>query len=141
MRGVLLAGFWLAVSLCLQGCGAGSGLAKVSGKVTVAGQPMSDIVVSFLPESGARPVTGVTDSNGRFTLSTLSAADGAAPGKYKVTFTKTAPAPTEGDYSIPTGPPANLPFNAKYTSADTSGITAEVVAGKVNDLPAWDLEK
>jgi hypothetical protein len=142
----VLAGVWLI------GCnGPGVDLADVRGKVTVAGQPMAGITITFTPESG-RPATGVTDASGNFTLSTFSSGDGAVPGKHKVAFAKSAtgdltkgppmtiPDPSAGGKPMPpTGP--ETPFNSKYTNPDTSGITVDVLAGKTNEVGPWDLEK
>jgi hypothetical protein len=121
------------------GCGgAGGDTGRVKGKVTVAGQPVEGIAVTFTPASG-RPAVGVTDASGNFTLSTLSNADGAVPGTHKVSFSKGSSGDSPpSDLTGP--PPPPQPFNAKYSSGATSGITAEVVKGKTNEF-TWDLEK
>jgi hypothetical protein len=138
MTGVVVCGL---AAVLVTGCGGpGVDMATVNGKVTVAGQPVKDITVTFTPESG-RPATGVTDANGNYTLSSFSAGDGAMPGKYTVAFSvATSDEPPPSDQPPDQAPPP-LPFNAKYLSGATSGITAEVVAGKTNEMPTWDLEK
>jgi hypothetical protein len=113
-------------------------VAKVTGNVTVAGQPTADILVTFTPATG-RPATGKTDASGNFTLSTFSANDGAVPGSHKVKFTDARPTP-EQPSDQPPAPIPPPPFNAKYVSEATSGITAEVEQGKTNEFK-WDLEK
>ena len=125
----------------VAGCG-GTGLdtAKVSGTVKVAGQPMAGIQVTFTPSQG-RPAIGVTDASGNFTLSTLAANDGAVPGKHKVKFGfSDASAATPDSSAPPPSEPPPAPFNAKYTSDQTSGLEKEVVAGKANVFD-FDLEK
>jgi hypothetical protein len=113
------------------GCGGGPGAdtASVTGKVTVAGQPVENITVTLQSEGGGRPAIGITDSSGNFSLATFSKGDGAVPGKHKVSFGMSG---TDS---------AALPFNKKYLNPATSGIIADVVAGQSNELPVWDLEK
>ncbi|MCU0877357.1 MAG: carboxypeptidase-like regulatory domain-containing protein [Pirellulaceae bacterium] len=135
---------WMAIAaaglVAVAGCGGtGTATAKVNGKVTVAGQPMEGITVTFYPTGGGRPAVGITDSSGAFTLSTLASGDGAVPGSHQVTFTKvesSEPPPSDAP------PMQNVPqpFNAKYSAAQSSGITAEVATGKTNEF-TWDLEK
>jgi hypothetical protein len=140
---------WLAtlVLACaatlLLGCGGPSGsMGKATGTVTVAGAPVADIVVNFTPQSG-RPASGITDASGKFTASTHSAGDGAVPGTHKVSFSMksaqqppSSSAPAADMYKLPPPPP----FNAKYNSPETSGITAVIELGKANEFK-WDLEK
>ncbi len=146
MKSILHPRTMLCVAVLLAtGCGSSLNTAKVNGKVTVAGQPVADIVVTFMPEGGGRPAMGVTDASGNFSLSTLGNQDGAVPGKHKVAFSKSAPPPASDPSQVAPADynpkPVELPFNAKYATAETSGITADVEAGKANNLPAWDLEK
>jgi hypothetical protein len=58
--------------------------------VLKAGKPAANVKVTFHPkfDMGAVKFTpsGTTDKNGRFTLSTAAANDGAPPGEYTVTF-------------------------------------------------------
>jgi hypothetical protein len=148
-----------SAAMLILGCGGpGVGMQKVTGKVTVAGSPMQDITVTFLPTSG-RPASGITDSSGNFTLATFSKGDGAVEGKHKVSFAYRPVKPSDGsggkpanipDSSMsapakggaggttPGAPPA--PFNAKYSSPETSGIEVEIGSGKPTTF-TWDLEK
>lgn len=112
--------------------------AQVKGRVTVGNRPLQDIQITFIPNEG-RPATGITDADGNFSLSTLSSNDGAVPGKHLVRFSFSATA-DEGDSSAPPPESVPLPFHAKYASKRTSGITAEVLEGKLNEF-TWDLEK
>ena len=76
------------------GCGGGGikapRTARVAGSVFKGGKPAVGVKVTFHPEfdMGAVKFTpsGLTDKNGRFTLSTAAAGDGAPPGEYSVTF-------------------------------------------------------
>lgn len=121
----------------------------VSGKVTFKGQPVGGAIVSFAPKSqGGRAASGQTDASGVYKLTTLKAGDGALAGNYAVTVTKVAGTVTAtGEPADPAAameaaykahaagkdqkkeePKDELP--AKYKSAETSGLTAEVAKGK-----------
>lgn len=77
----------LTVSCCV-GCGGGDkvDLGAVSGVVTMDGEPLSDVIVVFSPEDG-NPSSGLTDSEGKYSLSYLGKSDGAIIGKHKVSIT------------------------------------------------------
>src|SRR5437763_7975974 len=71
-----------------------NGLLEVEGTVLLDNQPVPDATVLFIPEGGSgQPAQGVTDENGRFQLTTFKDKDGALPGAYKVTVTKSVPPP------------------------------------------------
>jgi hypothetical protein len=85
-------GCWTALAVALiltsSGC-SGNQRAKVRGTVNLDGKPLAGALVEFLPQGGkGQPAQGVTGSDGSFELGTLSAGDGAWPGEYKVTVTK-----------------------------------------------------
>ena len=95
-----------AVALAPSGCGAkASNTVKVSGIVTLDGVPLADAKVTYYPASGDAPPMGITNSAGRFELTTfdmktLKSTDGALPGEYKVTVVMPTPAgrnPDSGD--------------------------------------------
>jgi len=144
--------FCLVALVGLVGCpGGDSGTAPVSGTVTLDGQPVDGASVAFSPKSGdGQAAAAMTNSEGRFEM-----ANGAAPGSYGVTVTKTAAAaPTVedprsrgGDLSAADaeaiskmaegGEDASTPTDmlpAKYKSTDTSGLTAEVPAGGTDSI-------
>lgn len=60
----------------------------VSGSVTYKGKPLEGAIVSFTPTTAGRPASAVTDSNGKYALSTESNGDGALADIYKVTIAK-----------------------------------------------------
>ena len=145
----------------LAGCEARSelGTAPVSGTVTLDGQAVAGVAVTFKPKaSGGRVAVGVTGANGKFTLTTLQSGDGALPGSYAVTLTKSAADEATPSFRPPDennppsaeqkarmqkgmqsgGPPTSpAPKNElpeKYASPETSGFTAEVKPGGENDF-------
>lgn len=84
----------LAVAVC--GCGGGGSdrpkLVPVTGTVVYNGTPVAGATVSFWAEKAPRPAEGVTDSQGKFSLSMFDFNDGAIPGANKITVTKVAAA-------------------------------------------------
>ena len=87
-RGAIVA----LVCVAAAGCGGISAprTAPVAGTVLVKGKPAAGVTVTFHPkfDMGAVKFTplGLTDKDGRFTLTTAAAGDGAPPGDYAVTF-------------------------------------------------------
>lgn len=77
----------------LIGCGGPQGPRKypVVGSVEINGVPEPRVAITFhhrdpTVEGNLRFPTGITDLDGRFTLSSEGDADGAVAGKYRVTF-------------------------------------------------------
>lgn len=107
----------VASGLVSAGCGRSSGdLAPVSGKVTLDGQPLPNVNVIFQPasDSTSGPTSGVgsigaTDTQGRYTLSTMSASPrkGAVRGPHNVSFELVPPARKPGETR--TAPDPTLP--------------------------------
>jgi hypothetical protein len=90
---VLRAGRLAALALVpvLIGCG-GPRPVKVSGTVTLNGEPIEGAMVQFVPaKEGGRPATAVTAADGGFSLTTIENHDGALPGDYKVVITYKPP--------------------------------------------------
>jgi hypothetical protein len=126
----------LFVAFCCIGCDNSAtrlkGLVPVEGVVYYDGQPLADATVSFNPDNPAiRSASGRTNAEGKFTLTTLNAKDGAMPGEYKVTISKFEVAADKSIVSL-------LP--KKYASSTESGFTASVPAKGVKDLK-FDLKK
>ena len=78
--------------LTFAGCGGEFSTAPVSGKVTLNGKPVDGIRLVFTPmanEANTDPgpwSTGVTNSEGEYTLETRHQEQGAAVGKHTVMF-------------------------------------------------------
>lgn len=81
--------------IIFSGCGGSNEYetTPVSGVVTCQGKPVSNATVNFTPLPDAsraagqrgRPALGLTDKEGRFTLTTYHDGDGAIVGKHTVT--------------------------------------------------------
>lgn len=59
-------------------------LGRVTGKVTVAGEPLANVEIDFAPETG-RPSYGRTNDDGVYELEYLSNVKGAKVGRHTVT--------------------------------------------------------
>ncbi|MCA9028924.1 MAG: carboxypeptidase regulatory-like domain-containing protein [Planctomycetaceae bacterium] len=62
-------------------------LAEVEGTVTLDGQPLEGVLVSFYPADEARPGTGVTDAEGHYELEYLYGEEGTKVGQSRVEVT------------------------------------------------------
>jgi hypothetical protein len=104
----------------------------VTGVLTFKGQPADQAEVMFNPKTG-RIATGVTDANGRFTLSTAKPNDGALPGEYIVTLCEYYP-PDKPPKMPPPGQPLPSRFPPKYGDPAKSPLTVTVERGGKNDF-------
>jgi nicotinamidase-related amidase/type 1 glutamine amidotransferase len=91
--------------------------AKVTGHVTLNGQPVAGAVVEFAPREGEHRAAGWTNAEGKFALRTLSREDGALLGPHEVRITRTH----RGEELIP----------GRYN--EQSSLTADVRVGE-NEL-------
>jgi hypothetical protein len=67
----------------IVGCG-GSGVAPVSGRVTLDGRPLQHADVMFQPDGAQRPSVGRTDADGRYELAYKRGEPGAIVGEHTV---------------------------------------------------------
>lgn len=145
-------------SFVLTGCGGGAdrpAMVPVSGTVSYNGSPVEGATVTFAAGTSARSSTGVTDSGGKFRLTTFDTNDGAPAGEYTVTIAKFEADASSLDSSVGSSPEkmkemmakqqalmsgkavadkpkAKLP--TKYADGKTSGEARKVVAGESNDF-------
>ncbi|HJZ59164.1 MAG TPA: carboxypeptidase-like regulatory domain-containing protein [Gemmataceae bacterium] len=126
----LLAGLPVAA-----GCGGdgGDGLVPVAGNVSVDGQPAGNAVVTFIPQGNTpgNGGTGMTDSTGRYEVTTPQGKKGLPPGQYKVTVSR--PLNPDGSPPDPNTPPiessARETVLPKFSSPEKTELTAAVAAG------------
>ena len=86
--------------------------------MTLDGQPVAGAAVVFTPEQGEM-ATATTDASGRFELSTFERADGALPGKHRVTVAKTTVEPGEDEKIV-------FLIPKEYGNLKTSPLTWDV---------------
>jgi hypothetical protein len=79
----------LVAAALLAGTGCGSKPVGIKGKITLDGAPLPGASVEFVPEAGGRSAEGMTDKDGKFTLTTYLTGDGALRGEYRVVINKT----------------------------------------------------
>ncbi len=105
------------LGVVISGCGGGSDtppLGRVTGKVTLGGEPLVGVIVMFKPQEG-RAATGTTDAEGRYTLEYV----------YRVPGTKVGP--TTVMFEWPLGAKDAKPLDPKYTLK--SELKVDVKAG------------
>jgi len=79
----------VALLITMPGCsGGGEPTAKVSGKVTHDGQPVTSGSITFAPTSGTvgKPGSSEVKSDGSYVLSSYAQGDGAVIGRHKVIY-------------------------------------------------------
>jgi hypothetical protein len=118
--------------MLIVGCGpSGPKTYAVSGKVTIKGQPATDVSITFQPvESTGQSASGRVGTDGSYSLFTgVQGKPGAMVGKYKVVLSGggTQVDPSER-YKKGGGPPkpAEGPVPKEYTSGATSPKEVEV---------------
>lgn len=114
-----------ALIAVVAGCGRGeSNVARVSGTVTLGGEPLADAVVTFQP-TGGPPSRGITDTAGKYSLRYTREIMGARIGPHVVSITTLRPANADADPPRP-AVPERVPWNF---SGDDSELRADVAAG------------
>jgi hypothetical protein len=133
----------VAAAMLLAGLGCGSGAAKlykVSGKITLDGQPVSAANVQFEPvdpSTGQKSASGRTGSDGTFSLTTNTSGDGAMAGKYKVTVTKAKDDPIQqsGPPPNPADPESMREAMAKFAAQQAKQKQKGTPKAAANELP------
>ena len=131
----------LAIVL-LAGCGGDSKLLKITGKITVNGEPAVGAILLFHPadKKDAPMASGVAQSDGTFSL-TSNMIDGVEPGNYIVTVTWPDPAhkQTEAQKMRGDGEPGADLLKGKYVMKERSGLTASITSS-TKSLPPIELK-
>lgn len=101
-------------------------MGRVEGVVTLDGKPLDRALVYSVPDRGLG-AKAKTDSNGRFSLRETGArSDGLSVGLHRIGVSKVDEVASVADDE---SPKQLLP--SKYADHLTSGLSVEVVAGKV----------
>jgi hypothetical protein len=109
------------------------------------GKPLAGAVVTFVPSSNeGAAASAITESDGKYALTTWQAGDGARPGEYRVKVSKqeeTAVDPSKMVRNVPLEedqkyvenmkprPPAKIVVPSKYLDESTSGLSHTVPQG------------
>jgi hypothetical protein len=135
---------WLAVlAMASSGCGRSGrqipNRVPVSGRVTLAGQPLAYGTVQFVPESPEGHSAMATIKAGSFTLASAESFPGVVKGSYKVSIVSPQPIDPSNRPSDPFSPEANKSnIPNRYGNIETSGLAVEVTA-PIRDL-TFDLK-
>jgi hypothetical protein len=78
----------IVAALTVTGCGSRANLAPITGRVTLEGKPVPNMIINFTPlgETGGNGALGHTDADGRFKLLDARGETGAHVGEYKISF-------------------------------------------------------
>lgn len=113
---------WLFACAVVSGCSEDKkgrvDTIPVTGKVTVAGQPLKKGTITFVPVNATNTASGEIH-DGAYSLTTYSKGDGAPAADYKVSISAWLKEPEMGK-------PAERAIPEKYFNAETSGLTATV---------------
>lgn len=119
--------FGSCILVLATGCSSsGEPTYPVKGKVTYKGKPLTSGSVMFAPLTGP-PAMGIIDAEGNYTLGTYSDGDGAVAGPHKVAIVCLDDTGDALPEQASGTPEPKIP--AKYISAETSGLKAEVAKG------------
>ena len=98
------------------------------GTVTLKGKPLESGTIQLYPDKGRSASGSIVD--GKFTLTTYEANDGAVPGMHKVVVTAYKEVKPKGA----TEPEQKLITPEKYSNPDASTLTIEIPTGGKKDL-------
>lgn len=112
------------------GCDGQPATYPVTGIVTYKGEPVEGATVSFAPDDPEnKSAGGVTDSEGRYSLTTFTKDDGAMVGSYNVRVTKYDEPPVESATATDSEQTDELPDDYEPESYEEAGPPQ-------NELPA-----
>ena len=128
--------------MALVGCGTGESIPEVvmvSGKLTMDGEPLENIKVTFMPEAtedkrDVRSSWGTTDATGKFTLTYGAPGqtiEGAAAGQHKVVLYDMVPNDSRDVDATPDdieNESTESRIHSVYTNASTTRLEAKVAA-------------
>jgi hypothetical protein len=135
----------VTVGIVLAGCSNSSRppTYPVTGTVTWQGKPLAGAAITFVPTGeGGDAASAITDSEGKYALTTWEAGDGARPGEYRVKVSKQAGETVDPSKRVQNlsyeeeqkiyventrpPPPARRLIPAKYEDDQTSGLVHKV---------------
>ncbi|WP_020470971.1 hypothetical protein [Zavarzinella formosa] len=141
MRTMLMAGLLLSGMISLSGCGGGDSkhaasgeMVPVAGNITVNDQPAPNSLVTYTPVGGdvkADAGTGMSDSTGRYEITSVRGKKGLVPAKYKVTVSRRLN--KDGSPADPNTPPiesqAIETLPPKYTELAQTELSITIASG------------
>ena len=134
----------VTVGIVLSGCSNSSRppTYRVTGTVTLQGKPVAGAAITFVPTGEGEAASAITDSEGKYALTTWEAGDGARPGQYRVKVSKQAQETVDPSKRVQNlsyeeeqkiyventrpPPPAKRLIPGKYQDDQTSGLNHTV---------------
>ena len=130
MKSLLQGAATFFLLLPLVGCGSGPTVVQVTGVATRGGKPVKNLFLSFNPEDGTQPSTGMTDEQGRFELKIRKGQKGVTVGTHKVVATFRPRSPQEeveyAERKLKYHPEQDAILE-KYGNRETTAMTVEIV--------------
>ena len=120
--------------LTVAGCSGGPTFAPVRGTVTLGGKPLENVQVEFWPQVRGPRSIGVTDKEGRFTLTSDNGKEpGAVVGSHKVVLVDLVPyakVPVNMPREVEKVNLASVRFGKQFADPNRTPLQKEVAAGK-----------
>jgi hypothetical protein len=136
-RGYEIRAYIILVCMTLSfvcGCASKIDLVPVEGKLLVDGQPIDNVLVTFVPEAviDRKPIRsmGISDREGRFQMRAETQELGAVVGEHRIILEDLAilDAPRSEDGTVTKLPPIRFP--ASFANPITSTLRATVTDGR-----------
>jgi len=143
--GKLAVSILVTVGIVLTGCSNSSRppTYPVTGTVTSQGKPVAGAAITFVPtDQKGEAASAITDSQGKYALTTWQAGDGARPGEYRVKLSKQEQATVDPSKMVKNlsieeeqkiyveskkpAPPAKRLIPSKFENEETSGLIHKV---------------
>jgi hypothetical protein len=128
----------IAVLLAAAGCGRGPRFAEVSGTLKAGGKPLDNVQVEFWPEVSGPRSLGVTDKDGRFTLTSDDGKHpGAVVGSHKVVLVDLAPfakVPVNMSRAVEDINLQSQRFGRQYADPTRTPLKKDVAGGRTNTI-------
>jgi len=132
--------YCLLALLPLCGCGGRSDIGRVSGTVTLEGQPLANARIVFQPQQSGTASYGMTDAEGHYTLQHSNDVEGAVIGRHTVSISTFMAGDPDAE---PPQQTSEERVPAKYNAM--SELTAEVTGAnntfdfalEAGQLPDW----
>jgi hypothetical protein len=130
---------FLCLACSLLGCGStGPEMARVNGKVTRHGKPLTQGTITFVStDDGRANASSAIGAEGAYDLKTNAPGDGVQPGEYRVVVSDVNASEVLGSRPQAHAKSATA-LPSKYANPDTSNLSAVVKSGQ-NTIP-FDLK-
>jgi hypothetical protein len=143
-RGKLAVSALVTVLIFVTGCSNSSRppTYPVTGTVTLQGKPVAGAAITFVPTGDGEAASAITDSDGKYALTTWESGDGARPGEYRVKVSKQELAAVDPSKLVQNlsieeeqkiyveskkpAPPAKRLIPSKFENEETSGLVHKV---------------